>query len=118
MIEAAALVPLNLRQRPGQPLYVLQELARGLLPSAFLKAPVAPERLPLDVWLREQQGFVRDILLDNRTVARNIAHKQAVYTLIEAHMTQRHDASAALLALLSLEIWHRLFIDAAMTPPA
>lgn len=119
VIEAAALVPLNLRQRPGQPLYVLQEAARGLLPSAFLKTPVAPEHLPLDVWMREQQAFIREILLDESTLARNIANEQAVYKLIEAHMSQGQDASASLLALLSLEIWHRLFIDSSpMTPPA
>jgi asparagine synthase (glutamine-hydrolysing) len=111
MVEAAALVPLNLKQRPGQPLYVLQESARGLLPSALLKVPVAPEHMPLDRWLRDQKDFVHDILLSDKARARNIVDKQAVYPLIESHMSQRHDASACLLALLSLEIWHRLFID-------
>jgi len=118
MVEAATLVPLNLRQRPGQPLYVLHESARGLLPSAFLKTPVAPERLPLDVWLRDQQTFVRELLLGERTHARNLLNSQTVSTLIEAHMTRRHDASASLLALMSLEIWHRLFVDASGLIPS
>lgn len=118
VIEAAALVPVNLKQRPGQPLYILHELARGLLPRALLDSPMVPERLPLDGWIRDQQTFVREVLLSERTRSRNLLNSEAVSTLIEGHMTNRHDASTALLALMSLELWHRLFIDAPHVIPS
>lgn len=116
VVAAAAGIPLNLKHRPGKPLYVLQEAAQGLLPAPLVQ-PLTAETPPLADWLREQQSFVRKILLSKKAQSRGLLRTEAVVSLLDAHVSG-HDHSAALLALLSLELWHRLFIDpAAPTAP-
>jgi asparagine synthase (glutamine-hydrolysing) len=117
VVIAAAEIPLNLKQKPGRPLYILQESAYGLLPSPLLNDPIPSEAPPLAGWLREQQAYVRDVLLGKSALKRGLFQQSVIEGLIMQHMKGKQDHSRELLALMSLEIWHQLFIDPTVVVP-
>jgi asparagine synthase (glutamine-hydrolysing) len=64
--------------------------------------------LPLGEWLRGAWGgFVREVLTDRRTLARGMIDAQGVETALS--QPDRYDRG--LYAALSLELWHRTFLD-------
>ncbi|MCZ6786920.1 MAG: asparagine synthase-related protein, partial [Planctomycetota bacterium] len=64
--------------------------------------------LPLGAWLRGAwSGFVRETLLDRRTRARGMIDPQGV----EAALSEPDRYDRGLYAALSLELWHRTFLD-------
>jgi asparagine synthase (glutamine-hydrolysing) len=111
VVSAAAQIPLNLKQKPGNPLYILYEAAYGLLPSAILNNPLPSESIPLAAWLRDQQGTIREILLGKTALKRGLFRRPMIERLITQHVQETFDHSRELLALMSLEIWHQLFVD-------
>ena len=67
--------------------------------------------VPLGAWLRRDIGIVRETLLSTEARARGLFAESAVARLIDAHVAGKRDHAQRLWALLTLEWWHRLFID-------
>jgi asparagine synthase (glutamine-hydrolysing) len=63
-------------------------------------------------WMRtELRGFIEVILLDERTLNRGYFNREYILRLIEEHMSRKKDYSRQLSALITFELWHRLFVD-------
>jgi asparagine synthase (glutamine-hydrolysing) len=82
--------------------------------------PLHPERIFLGrhkfyhfrVWYRDQLAdYVREILLDSRTLSRGWLRSQSVTSIVEGHLSGRHNYTLEIHKLLTLEHLHRLFID-------
>lgn len=117
LIELAARIPLNLKLRGRTTKYILKQAARGLLPDAIIDRPKHGFGVPLGAWLKRDQSLVRDILLDRRTRERGLLNAAAVTALLDDHAAGRRDHGQRIWALLTLEMWHRLFIDPAELTP-
>jgi asparagine synthetase B (glutamine-hydrolysing) len=64
-----------------------------------------------DGWMRTNlKKWVEDILLDKKTLDRDYFKPEVIRNLVSEHMDGDNNA-AKLGALISLELWHRLFID-------
>jgi asparagine synthase (glutamine-hydrolysing) len=66
-------------------------------------------------WIRRDvrlRKFFEDILLDERTLNRGYFNENYVHELVVSHMSSRKDHGKELCALLTFELWHRLFVDA------
>jgi asparagine synthase (glutamine-hydrolysing) len=64
------------------------------------------------VWYRDAlAGYVREMLLDSRTLSRPYLQKQAVVRVVEGHLKGDRNYTMAIHKLLTLEHLHRLFID-------
>jgi asparagine synthetase B (glutamine-hydrolysing) len=68
--------------------------------------------VPLTPWfLGPLRGFVRETLLDERAMSRGYFRPEALRRVVEDHLDARIDRGRSIWTLLSLEIWHRLFVD-------
>ncbi|QPC83593.1 asparagine synthase (glutamine-hydrolyzing) [Phototrophicus methaneseepsis] len=112
LVELAARVPLNLKLNGRNTKYILKEVARGLLPDAIIDRKKHGFGAPLGAWLRQDSGLVRDVLLSQQARQRGLLSMPAVEKLITEHESGQRDHGYRLWALLTLETWYHLFVDA------
>ncbi len=65
------------------------------------------------VWYRDQLAdYVRQILLDPRTLSRPYLKKKCVERIVDSHLRQGRNYTMPIHELITLELLHRLFVDA------
>jgi asparagine synthase (glutamine-hydrolysing) len=65
------------------------------------------------VWYRDQlANYVREMLLDSRSLARPYLNPDAVRAIVNGHLKGNRNYTTEIHRLLSLELTHRLFLDA------
>lgn len=114
LIEMAATIPDNLKLRGSTTKYLLKKVAGELLPPEIVHRQKHGFGVPLGAWLRADMRHARDLLLDDRTRARGLLDMAEVTRLIDEHASGGRDHGGRLWSLLTLEWWHRLFIDASI----
>jgi len=63
-------------------------------------------------WYRDQlASYVREMLLDSRSLARPYLNREAVKNVVAGHLGGKRNYTTELNRLLALELAHRLFID-------
>ena len=69
--------------------------------------------VPIGKWFRKDlKDFIYEILLDSRTTQRGYFDPQAMKKFLDEHLSGKVDHGYRIWALLNLELWHRMFIDA------
>jgi len=114
VVELALAMPVDhkLRLRGGRSKVVLKAAFADLIPPSILTRPKMGFGVPLDRWFRGPLSVeIRSVLLDPRTLARNLFRPEAVCALIDDHLGGRRDHAYRLWALLMLELWFRRYID-------
>lgn len=111
LIEMTAAIPMNLKLNGKITKYILKEAAKGLLPENIIHRPKHGFGVPLGAWLRADITPVRDVLLDDRARRHELFDRRAIEKLIAQHASGQRDHGQRLWTLLTLEWWHRLFID-------
>jgi asparagine synthase (glutamine-hydrolysing) len=65
------------------------------------------------VWYRDTLShYVREILLDPRTLSRPYIERKGVEAVVKGHLSGKRNYTSEIHRLLSLELLHRLFLDA------
>src|SRR5215470_2519732 len=65
------------------------------------------------IWYRDAlSGYVREMLLDSRTLSRPYLDRNRVEFVVNAHLKGDHNFTTEIHQLLTLELIHRLFFDA------
>ena len=65
------------------------------------------------VWYRDElANYVREILLDPRSLARPYVNAQAVHRIVDGHLKGNRNYTTEIHRLMTLELTHRLFLDA------
>jgi|SRR5271157_1538312 len=65
------------------------------------------------VWYRDSlAGYVQEMLLDSRTLARPYLERSGVEAVVKGHLKGNRNYTTEIHRLLSLELLHRLFVDA------
>jgi asparagine synthase (glutamine-hydrolysing) len=111
LAESIAPIPLNLKLNGSITKYILKEASRGLLPDSIIDRKKHGFGVPLGAWLRKDISLVKDLLLSDRASQRKLFHMAAVEILINEHESGQRDHNRILWALLTLEMWHRVFVD-------
>jgi len=68
----------------------------------------------LDEWIREDSKlnkFFENIIFDERTLNRGYFNKEYVTKVFNEHVSRKKDYSELLCAIVTFELWNRLFID-------
>jgi len=114
LVEMAATIPDNLKLKGSTTKYLLKKVASDLLPADIIHRQKHGFGVPLGAWLRKDIRLVRDLLLDAHTRNRGLFDTAELTRMIEEHASGQRDHGARLWSLLTLEWWHRLYIDAAI----
>jgi hypothetical protein len=73
-----------------------------------------PERRPYkdyNTWFRTVlRGWVEDLLFSDRSLGRGYLRPDTLHDVVEGHM-QGENRAVQLGALLTVELWHRMYID-------
>jgi asparagine synthase (glutamine-hydrolysing) len=114
LVEFAASLPAKLKINGLKMTrkYLLREVARDLLPAPVLSRPKKGFPVPMSVWLRGgARDFCRDLLEPNLVRRRGLFSPQVVTRLVDEHQSRTADHGSLLWGLMSLELWHRSFLD-------
>jgi len=117
VVELAARIPRSLKLRGRRGKRILIETFADLLPESIQTRKKMGFGVPLDHWFRgELREMLCDTLLDPRCLQRGYFDPAAVRRLIDEHASAQWDHSSRLWLLLVFELWHRRFIDEALSP--
>ena len=125
LVEWAARLPDRFKLRGLEGKVLLKRLARRRLPRAVVDRPKVGFAVPLSPWFR---GPLRELLCDTllapTCLARGYYDPAVLKRYVADHLEGRRDRARELWTLLTLELWHRAFVDqaprraSAWTPPA
>lgn len=119
VVEFAASLPRSWKVTARENKKILKDAYHGILPHDVLYRRKMGFSLPISHWFRHDlYGYVREILLDTRSVGRGYFRREAVNTLIEDHRSGRRNHSSRLWSLLMLEHWHREILEPRPAPAA
>lgn len=113
MAEFAFTVPGAMKLAGGETKAIYKKAVEPLLGRELTYRKKQMFTVPVGEWFRQAlAGFCRETLLDGRLEARGIVDTAVVSGMIDAHVAGTQNNTRQLRALISLEIWFRLFIDA------
>jgi asparagine synthase (glutamine-hydrolysing) len=112
LVELAARMPPGLKLKGLRRKYILKRAAESLLPREVVWRRKAGFGAPVRAWLRGPLRPLVDDLLSEETVRRRgLFRPREVRRVVEANLSGREDYSLHVLQLLTLEMWHREFVD-------
>jgi len=83
------------------------------VPVEILRRKKVGFPVPYESWMRnELKDWVRDILLDRQSLSRGYFNRSCLEGIIDRD-SRFHVHPKEILSLVSLELWHRSFIDGA-----
>jgi asparagine synthase (glutamine-hydrolysing) len=117
LVEFAAALPQNMKLKGLTRKYLLKKVVREWLPREILQRQKKGFPMPFAIWFRkEAREFLRDILSPATLRSRGLFSAPFVENLITEHEKGFADHGSLLWGLLSVELWHRLFIDSHSRP--
>ena len=116
VLEFVAQLPAKYKIKGQDRKYIMREAMRPMLPIHTLEKPKKGFDMPIDKWLiQKDPAFVTDVLLDSKTLNRGYFNKNFLKKMVGDYLEGKTDYasgnSATIISLLTLELWHRLFID-------
>ncbi|MBI4346359.1 MAG: asparagine synthase (glutamine-hydrolyzing) [Elusimicrobia bacterium] len=119
LVEFVIRLPVDVRMPGLERKSLLREAMRGSLPGQILDRAKQGFGVPIGAWWRGPlRAFTTDVLLSSAARTRGHFLPGAVERLVRAHLTEEADHAHRIWGLMSLELWHREFIDGAPHVPA
>jgi asparagine synthase (glutamine-hydrolysing) len=110
--EFAAGLPAHYRVHNGRTKRILKDVARRYLPASIVDRPKTGFDAPVGLWFKSALRQWMTRILDPRQVAETgLLDPDKVDRLVQGHLHGRQDYSMQLWSLLSLEYWHRKYIE-------
>jgi asparagine synthase (glutamine-hydrolysing) len=112
LVEFAAALPANLKVKGLVRKYLLKKVAAAWIPPKIIDRKKKGFPMPFSIWFRkEARSFLRDILSPLSLRRRGLFNPLFVEKLLCEHETGFANHSSLLWGLLSVELWHRCFLD-------
>jgi asparagine synthase (glutamine-hydrolysing) len=112
LVELAARIPGPMKVRGGRLKHLMKEALAPQLPPEILNRAKRGFGTPIGAWLkRELLGVVRSLLSSETVAARGLLRPEQVAAMVADHEANRVDGTDALLSLLNLEVWCRVYLD-------
>ena len=111
ILEFAARVPSRMKIRGHKTKYFAKRALESRVPRPILARKKAGFPVPYDFWLRRtMRDWVHDVLCDSRTKSRGY-FKPVVIRQLLARNESEPGFSKLIFSLVTLELWHRIFVD-------
>jgi asparagine synthase (glutamine-hydrolysing) len=112
LIEFVQTIPASLKLRGMVGKHILKSAVRGLIPDEIIDRQKQGFGVPIKRWFNnELRELLYDTLTDTRTQQRGYFNQKVIEEIVDEHRRCRRDNSTHLWGLLTLELWHRAFID-------
>jgi asparagine synthase (glutamine-hydrolysing) len=119
VVEFAASLPPRFKVRGLQRKHLLKRVAADLLPDAIINRGKQGFPIPMADWLRTgARQFSRDLLSAQTVTRRGLFDPDVIGRMLDQHERAVADHSPQLWALISLELWHQLYVDGGPGPAA
>lgn len=113
VVELAFRMKAELKLSEGRTKHILKHTVRPLLGSALTDRSKQMFTVPVGEWLKQDlAGHAREMLLSDQFNDRGLFQPDTVRLLLESHIQGSRNNTREVRALMALEHWHRLFIDA------
>jgi asparagine synthase (glutamine-hydrolysing) len=114
LVELAARIPAGLKLKGLTGKHILKRAAEAWLPREIIHRKKAGFSAPVRAWLvRDLRDMVEDLLSESTIRTRGYFEYGFVRKLIDDNLSGREDNSLKVFQLVTLELWHRAFIDGA-----
>jgi len=111
VLEFAAGLPSDFKLRGFTTKYLLKRTLAKRVPKQILNRKKAGFPVPYERWLREDcRDLMHDVLLDRRTLERGYFEKASIEELLATNREAGSYPKEAF-SLVTLELWHRTFLD-------
>ena len=112
MLEMAARMPPDLKLHGLKRKYILKRALDQVLPREIIWRKKAGFGAPIRSWLRGAlRPMIDDLLSADSVKRRGLFRPAEVQNIIAANLSGREDYNLQVFQLLTLELWHRAFID-------
>ena len=112
LVEFLAKVPAKIKVQNNQPKYLMRKLAADYLPAPILQREKQGFMLPIAYWFRTDLfPVVSQMLEQSYFVKAGWFKKENIQRLLDEHRNHRYDHHVRLWMLLTLELWHQLYIE-------
>jgi len=112
LIEFVQGIPAGLKLRGRETKSILKKAVAGLIPEEIINRPKQGFGVPIRKWFNgELRELLHDTLTDKQARERGLFNQRAVLAVLDEHRRGRRDNALHLWGLLTLELWHRGFID-------
>jgi len=112
MLEFAARLPPQLKLHGFKRKYILKRALESVLPQEVIWRKKAGFGAPIRSWLRGPlRPMINDLLSEEAVRRRGLFEPAEVQKVIAATLSGREDYNLQVFQLLTLELWHRAFID-------
>lgn len=116
IVDFVAALPEELKISGNERKVIMRRAFGGCLPARTLAKPKQGFAMPIGQWLvNHLSAYVKDVLLDRRTLQRGYFNPRFTGKLVEDFLAGKSDyasgSEATIICLLTLELWHRHFID-------
>jgi asparagine synthase (glutamine-hydrolysing) len=112
LLEFAASLPSSFKVRRFTTKYLAKRALKGRLPKEILQRRKVGFPVPDDAWLRtELDPWVNEVLLDRRTLNRGYFERNCIERIIAENKRSGGALSKEILSLVTLELWHRAFLE-------
>ena len=112
LVELASSIPASHKMRGGELKHLMKAALADLLPHDILYRAKRGFGTPMGAWLkRELRPLLRQLLAPEVVRQRGLFRQQAIEQLMADHESNRADGTDALIALMNLEIWSRVYLD-------
>ncbi len=112
LVEMAAAIPGPLKVKGGRLKHLMKAALQPVLPDDILHRAKRGFGTPMGAWLKKELlAVVRELLSPAVMRQRGLFRPEAVTALLADHEANRSDGTDALLSLLNLEVWSRIYLD-------
>lgn len=118
-LEFAATIPPELKLKDGKVgKYIFKKAVEPYLPHDVIYRKKMGFGVPIDHWFRhELKDMVYDTLLSQRAIQRGYFNRDYIEQMLSRHQSGE-TWQYLIWNLLMLELWHLMFIDKTLNPPA
>ena len=112
LLEFSASIPYSTKIEGFRLKYLLKRAVSQLLPKEIITKRKQGFMIPLGSWLQtELKDLTLDLLSKRSVKKRNYFNWECVQWMLREHYEGRQNFADQIWALMTLEIWHRIYID-------
>ena len=112
VIEFSATIPYALKLKGFKLKSLLKRTVQPLLPEPIIKRKKQGFMIPLAKWFQDElRGYVDDLLSKERIEKRGYFRYEYIRWVLDQHRRNRRNFTDLIFALVSLELWHQMYMD-------